>query len=53
LVSNPSFSRVSIKIYCAASGCGAMVVDDTKAADFGELEKRKEGRMGGQPILPL
>jgi len=38
LVSNPSFSRHLIKICCAASNCGAMVVDDTKAADPGGLE---------------
>jgi hypothetical protein len=42
LVSNPSFSKVSIKIYFAASSCGAIVVADTKAADSGRLEKRKE-----------
>ena len=42
LVSNPSFSKVSIKICCAASSCGAMAVADTKAADFGGLEKRKK-----------
>ena len=41
LVSDPSFSRVSIKICCATS-CGAMVMDDTKAANSGGLEKRKE-----------
>jgi hypothetical protein len=33
LVSNPLFSKVSIKISCAASSCGAMVVADTKAVD--------------------
>jgi hypothetical protein len=36
-VSNPLFSKVLIKICCAASSCGAMVVADTKAADSGGL----------------
>jgi hypothetical protein len=36
LVSNPPFSKVSIKRFCAASSCGAGVVADTKA------EERKE-----------
>lgn len=51
-VSSPS-SRVLIKTCCAASSCSAKVVDDTIAADSGGLEKRKEGRIAGQPILPL
>lgn len=42
MVSNPSFSKVSIKTCCVASSCGAMVVADTKAAYSGGLEKRKE-----------
>jgi hypothetical protein len=31
LVSNPSFSNTLIKICCAASSCGVMIVADTKA----------------------
>jgi hypothetical protein len=47
LVSNPSFSKVSIKICCAASSCSAMVVANTKAADSSRLEKKKkEARIG-------
>jgi hypothetical protein len=42
LFSNPLFSKVSIKICCAASSCGAMVVADTKAANSSGLEKRKK-----------
>jgi hypothetical protein len=45
LVLNPYFSKVSIRICCAASSCGAMVVDDTKAADSGGLEKREEEKV--------
>jgi hypothetical protein len=41
LVSNPLFSKVSIKICCAASSCGAMVVANTKAADSGGLVKEE------------
>jgi hypothetical protein len=40
LFSNPSFSNALIKICCAASNCGAMIVADTEAAG---LEKEEEG----------
>ena len=43
LVSNPSFSNVLIKICCAASSCGAMIVADTKALTLAGLEKEEEG----------
>ena len=43
LVSNPSFSNVLIKICCAASSCGAMIVADTKALILAGLEKEEEG----------
>jgi hypothetical protein len=41
LFSNPCFSKVSIKMCFAASSWGAMVVADTKTADSGGLERRK------------
>jgi hypothetical protein len=44
LVFNPSFSKVLIKICCAAFSCGAMIAD-TKALTLAG-EKRKEGLMG-------
>jgi hypothetical protein len=43
-VSNPSFSKVSIKICCAASSCGAMIVADTKALTLAGL-KKEAGRI--------
>jgi hypothetical protein len=43
-VSNLSFSKVSIKICCAASGCGAMIVADTKALTLAGL-KKEAGRI--------
>ena len=45
LFSNPCFSKVSIKICFAVSSWGAIVVADTKTADAGGLEKRKEEKM--------
>jgi hypothetical protein len=45
MVLNPSFSKVSIKICCVASSCGAIVVDNTKAADSSGLEKREEEKV--------
>jgi len=45
LISNLCFSKVSIKICFAASSCDVMVLADTKAADSGGLEKRKEEQM--------
>jgi hypothetical protein len=39
LVSNPSFSKVSIKICCAAFSGGTIIVDDTKALTSGGVEK--------------
>jgi hypothetical protein len=41
LVSNPSFSKVLIKICCAASSCGAMIVADTTLTLAGL--KKEEG----------
>ena len=41
LVSNPSFSNVLIKICCAASSCGAMIMADTKALTLTGLEKEE------------
>ena len=41
LVSNPSFSKVLIKICCAASICGAMIVADTKALTLTVMEEDK------------
>ena len=41
LVSNPSFSKVLIKICCAASSCGAMIVADTEVLTLAGLEKEK------------
>ena len=43
LISNPSFSNVLIKICCAESSCGAMIVADTKALTLAWLEKEEEG----------
>ena len=42
LVSNPFFSNVLIKICCAASSCGAMLVADMKALTLVRLGKKKE-----------
>lgn len=42
LVLNPSFSKVLIKIRCAAASCGAMVAD-TKALTLADWRKRKKG----------
>jgi hypothetical protein len=53
LVSNPSFSKVSIKICCVAFSGGAIIVDDTKAltlAGWKNVEGRRNGR--SSPILP-
>lgn len=47
LVSNPLFSKLSIKICCAASSCGAIVVADTKAG----WQRGRKKRL--PPILPL
>jgi hypothetical protein len=61
LVSNPSFSKVLIKICYAASSCGAMIAD-TKALTLAGLGKeegrirgvtRREDSWGKPPILPL
>jgi hypothetical protein len=41
LVSNPSFSKVLIKIYCAVFCCGAISL--TRNVDPGGMGKRKEG----------
>jgi hypothetical protein len=46
LVSNPSFSKVSIKICCAASIGGAIIVDDTKALTLAGWKKWKEEETG-------
>src|SRR6266487_1198138 len=55
LVSNPFFSNVLIKICCAASSCGAMIVADMKVltlSGLGKEEKRgRMGVMGGQMNL--
>ena len=42
LVSNPSFSNALIKICCAASSCGAMIVADTKSLTLARLAKEEE-----------
>ena len=47
LVSNPPFSKVSIKICCAASSCGAMIMADQKALTLAGWEK-EEGRKNGR-----
>ena len=47
LVSNFSFSNVLIKICCAASSCGAMIVADKKALTLAGWEKEEEGRQAG------
>jgi len=55
LISNPSFSKVLIKICCAASSCGAMIVADTKALTLAGMEEDRgcEGRWAsvGRQIL--
>jgi hypothetical protein len=54
LVSNPSFSRVSIRICCAAFNGGAIIVDDTKAltlAGWKKVEGRRNVR--SSPIPPF
>ena len=51
LVSNPSISNVLIKLYCAASSCGAMITADTKALTLVRLENEEggwEGRWHGR-----
>ena len=49
LISNPSFSKVLIKICCAVSSCGAMIKADTTLTLAG-LEK-EEGRVNRQFCL--
>ena len=41
LVSNPSFSKVSIKMCCVAFNGGAIIVDATKGLTLVEREKIK------------
>src|SRR5947207_2609936 len=50
LVSNPSVSRVLIRIRCAASSCGAMIAADTKALTLAGMEEEaKDGRKDEGP----
>jgi hypothetical protein len=51
LVSNPSFSKVLVKICCVAVSCGAMVAD-TKALTLAGLEKEEERIIVRFPPLP-
>ena len=50
LVSNPLFSKVSIKIYYIVSSYSAIVVANIKAVNSSEL---KRGRKRSLLILPL
>jgi hypothetical protein len=50
LVLNPSFSNVSIKICCATSSCGAMIVADTRALTPACWKKRKNARSEGRQM---
>jgi hypothetical protein len=55
-VSNPSFSKVSIKICCAAFSCGAMIADTKALTLAGRKEERRIDGAGWwvkPPILPL
>jgi hypothetical protein len=45
-VLKPSISRVLIRIRCAASSCGAMIVAGTKTPSLVGMEEDEEGRMG-------
>ena len=64
LVSNPSVSKVLIRIRCVASSCGAIIVANTKELTRAEIEQEegKKGapldqadryRRGKRPVLPF
>ena len=51
MVSNPSVSRVLIRIRCAASSCGATIVAGMKALTLAGMEEEEKGGEGGEGVV--